>query len=137
MCTRPSRPKWSMVPRPLRPSTPEACASSTIIMAPWRSAAAVKPGSAPMSPSMENTPSVINSLRPETADDSPDLDIDQQAGILPCFDGTLTDAVSLGEHLDFHESPVVVSVIDHLLHLSFCAAARCTAAAGRHSPLSP
>src|ERR1017187_5085178 len=70
MCTRPSRPKWSMVPRPLRPSTPEACASSTIIMAPWRSAASVKPGSAPISPSMENTPSVISSLRPGTASSS-------------------------------------------------------------------
>src|ERR1035437_3072227 len=62
-----------MVPRPLRPSTPEACASSTIIMAPWRSAASVKPGSAPMSPSMENTPSVINSLRPGTESSSPNI----------------------------------------------------------------
>src|SRR5665647_1818684 len=71
MSTRPSTPPWSMVPRPLRPSTPEACASSTIIMAPWRSAASVSPGSAPISPSMENTPSVINSLRPGTESSSP------------------------------------------------------------------
>ncbi len=34
MSTRPWRSKWSTVPRPLRPRTPEAWASSTITMAP-------------------------------------------------------------------------------------------------------
>ena len=62
--TRPCTPKWSMVPRPLRPSTPEACASSTIMMAPYFSASAHSPGSGPISPSMEKTPSVISSLCP-------------------------------------------------------------------------
>ena len=39
----------------------EACASSTIMIAPCRSATSTRPGSGAMSPSMENTPSVISS----------------------------------------------------------------------------
>ncbi len=46
------------------PRTPEACASSTIMIAPYFSANSHRPGSAPMSPSMEKTPSVISSLWP-------------------------------------------------------------------------
>ena len=38
MSTRPCMPKWSTVPRPFRPNTPLACASSTIMIAPNSSA---------------------------------------------------------------------------------------------------
>src|SRR3974390_500047 len=62
--TRPCTRKWSMVPRPLRPNTPEECASSTIMMAPYFSASSHRAGSGPMSPSIENTPSVISSFLP-------------------------------------------------------------------------
>src|SRR5258708_1873121 len=44
MCTRPWQFKWSMVPRPLRPSTPDACASSTIMMQLYFSARSNFPG---------------------------------------------------------------------------------------------
>ena len=44
MSTRPCTLKWSTVPRPLRPRTPEACASSTIMMAPYFSARSHKRG---------------------------------------------------------------------------------------------
>ena len=64
MSTRPCTLKWSIVPRPLRPSTPDECASSTIMIAPYFSASSHKLRQRPMSPSMENTPSVITSLRP-------------------------------------------------------------------------
>ncbi len=57
-------PKWSTDPRPLRPSTPEAWASSTIMMAPYFSASAASLSTGPMSPSIEKTPSVITSLWP-------------------------------------------------------------------------
>ena len=61
--TRPCRPKWSTVPAPPVPSTPEACASSIIMIAPCRSATSTSAGSGAMSPSIENTPSVISSCR--------------------------------------------------------------------------
>ncbi len=51
-----------MVPRPWRPSTPLLCASSTIMMAPYFSAAAHRPGSGPISPSMLKTPSLMSSF---------------------------------------------------------------------------
>ena len=57
-------PKWSTVPRPLRPSTPDECASSIIMMAPCRSAISTSAGSGAISPSIEKTPSVMRSLRP-------------------------------------------------------------------------
>ena len=63
MSTRPCRPKWSTVPAPPVPSTPDACASSTIMMAPWRSATSTRSGSGAMSPSIENTPSVMSNWR--------------------------------------------------------------------------
>ena len=50
--TLPVMPKWSTDPRPLRPSTPEAWASSTIMMAPYLSASAANLSTGPMSPSM-------------------------------------------------------------------------------------
>jgi len=53
-----------MVPRPLRPNTPEAWASSTIMIAPYFSASSHNAGSGPMSPSMEKTPSVISNFFP-------------------------------------------------------------------------
>jgi len=56
-----------MVPRPLRPSTPDECVVVHIMIASCRSAAATSSGSGPMSPSIENTPSVISSLRPAFA----------------------------------------------------------------------
>ena len=56
--------KWSTLPRPLRPRTPEAWASSTIMMAPYFSASAASLATGPMSPSMEKTPSVMSSLWP-------------------------------------------------------------------------
>src|ERR1700678_4401287 len=59
-----------MVPRPAFPNTPEECASSTIMMAPCRSAASANPGSGPMSPSIEKTPSEISSFLPETPSSS-------------------------------------------------------------------
>ena len=62
--TLPCNPKWSTDPRPLRPSTPEAWASSTIMMAPYFSASAASLSTMPMSPSIEKTPSVITSLWP-------------------------------------------------------------------------
>ena len=51
------------VPRPFVPNTPLACASSTIMMQPNSSASAQSSGSAPRSPSMLNTPSVMSSFR--------------------------------------------------------------------------
>ena len=62
--TRPCMPKWSTLPRPLRPSTPDACASSTIMMAPYFSASTASLSTGPMSPSIEKTPSVMTSFRP-------------------------------------------------------------------------
>ena len=63
MSTRPWSPKWSTEPRPLRPSTPEAWASSTNTAAPTSSAASTMPGSGAMSPSIEKTPSVTTRIR--------------------------------------------------------------------------
>ena len=63
MSTRPCMSKWSIVPRPFLPNTPLACASSTIMMQPYSSASAQSSGSAPRSPSMLKTPSVMSSLR--------------------------------------------------------------------------
>ena len=63
MSTRPCRPKWSTVPAPPVPRTPDACASSIIMIAPCRSATSTSAGSGAMSPSIENTPSVISSCR--------------------------------------------------------------------------
>src|SRR6267378_883492 len=64
MCTRPWQFKWSTVPRPLRPSTPEACASSTIMMQLYFSARPQSSGSGAISPSIEKTPSVMISFFP-------------------------------------------------------------------------
>ena len=63
IATRPWSPKWSTVPRPFRPSTPDAWASSTKTAAPNSSAASTIPGSGAMSPSIENTPSVTTRIR--------------------------------------------------------------------------
>ena len=51
---------WDAIPG-ARGCTPEACASSTIMIAPWRSATSTRSGSGAMSPSIENTPSVMSS----------------------------------------------------------------------------
>src|ERR1700704_6507036 len=64
MWTRPWQPGGSTVPRPLRPSTPEEWASSTIMMQLNFSARSHSAGSGAVSPSIENTPSVISSLWP-------------------------------------------------------------------------
>lgn len=58
MSTRPYKPKWLVVPLPCSPSTPEACASSTITTASYFSANSTISGSGAISPSMLNTPSV-------------------------------------------------------------------------------
>ena len=52
------------MPRPLRPNTPDECASSTIIMQLYFSAKSHNAGSGAMSPSIEKTPSVMISLWP-------------------------------------------------------------------------
>jgi hypothetical protein len=62
MSTRPCSPKWSTDPRPFRPRTPEAWASSTYTAAPTSSAASTISGSGAMSPSIENTPSVTTRI---------------------------------------------------------------------------
>ena len=62
IATRPWSPKWSTEPRPFRPRTPDAWASSTKTAAPNSSAASTMPGSGAMSPSIENTPSVTTRI---------------------------------------------------------------------------
>src|ERR1700730_3840585 len=64
MVARPRHPSSSTVPRPLRPSPPEECASSTIMMQLYFSARSHSAGSGAISPSIEKTPSVINNLWP-------------------------------------------------------------------------
>jgi hypothetical protein len=65
-----SSPKWATVPLPPGPSTPLAWASSIIMIAPCFSATSTRAGSGAMSPSIENTPSVISSCRRPGAFDS-------------------------------------------------------------------
>ena len=52
MSTSSASPKWSAVPLPPRPMTPSACASSTIVRAPYFLASATISGSLAMSPPM-------------------------------------------------------------------------------------
>ena len=52
MATRPWSPKWSTVPRPFRPRTPDAWASSTKTAASYSSATSTIAGSGAMSPSI-------------------------------------------------------------------------------------
>ena len=63
MSTRSPTPKCSGVPRPRGPTKPTACESSTITIAPWRSASSQISSSLATKPSIEKTPSVAISVR--------------------------------------------------------------------------
>ena len=65
--TRSSTPSSSAVPAPRAPSTPSACASSTISRAPNRRHSSTISGSGATSPSIEKTPSTTTSTPPPSA----------------------------------------------------------------------
>jgi hypothetical protein len=62
IATRPCSPKWSTDPRPSRPRTPDAWASSTKTAALADLGRFDDPGSGAMSPSMLKTPSVTTRI---------------------------------------------------------------------------